>query len=389
MNNIITDLSYSGDQFGYYTVGPNFKTYSKLLAIEEMRRTGIHLEWHFNEPQYQAHDWHQEPQESIEELYRQRAQEIRDKYDYVVLWYSGGPDSWNILNTFIKNNIRIDEIANFCSWEADHGNKHSYFNEEIFVTAIPKVQKILEQHPYIKHRLVDLSPMMQDIYLRSDVKLEYIYNIKGIASANSLTRSFLRDYIDDYRNIIDSGRRMCFVWGTEKPRVTTINNRYHAMFLDIFSETNIRIQSLADQGYFDEWFYWAPSTAALVSKQCHILKRALETGVPGDALMTSVQEQFHCPKNKINGQYLRNDIYHTLIYPGWDVTTLIQPKPVNALLSERDDWFWKQNEFNESSARYAKLGIKELISRLGNQWLNDPCDVTKGIKACPKFYSLE
>lgn len=386
MNNIITDLNYSGDQFGYYTVGPNFKTYSKLLAIEEMRRTGIHLEWHFNEPQYQAHDWRTEPKQSIEELYRQRAQEIRDKYDYVVLWYSGGPDSWNILNTFIKNNIRIDEIANFCSWEADHGNKHSYFNEEIFVTAIPKVEKILEQHPYIKHRLVDLSQMMQDIYVRSDVKLEYIYNIKGIASANSLTRSFLRDYIDDYRSIIDSGRRMCFVWGTEKPRVTTINNRYHAMFLDIFSETNIRIQNMAEQGYFDEWFYWAPNTAALVSKQCHILKRALETGVAGDALMTPVQEQFHCPKNKITGQYLRNDIYHTLIYPGWDVTTLIQPKPVNALLSERDDWFWKQNE---SSTRYAKMGIKELISRLGHHWLNDPHDVTKGIKGCPKFYSLE
>jgi hypothetical protein len=102
MNNIITDLNYSGDQFGYYTVGPNFKTYSKLLAIEEMRRTGTHLEWHFNESQYQAHDWRKEPSTSLDELYRQRAQEIRDKYDYVVLWYSGGPDSWNILNTFIN-----------------------------------------------------------------------------------------------------------------------------------------------------------------------------------------------------------------------------------------------------------------------------------------------
>jgi hypothetical protein len=75
-----------------------------------------------------------------------------------------------------------------------------------------------------------------------------------------------------------------------------------------------------------------------------------------------------------------------LIYPGWDVTTLIQPKPVNLLLSERDDWFWKQNA---SSTGYAKMGIKELISRLGHYWLNNPQDVTKGIKGCPKFYSLE
>ena len=77
---------YSGDQFGYYTVGDKFKTYSKLEAIEEMARTGIHLEWHFNKPYYESFDWKKEPAESLDELYRRRAQEIRDRYDYIVLW---------------------------------------------------------------------------------------------------------------------------------------------------------------------------------------------------------------------------------------------------------------------------------------------------------------
>ena len=70
--------SYSGDQFGYYTVGPAFKTYSKLQAIEEMQRTGIHLEWHFNREKYSKYDWTTEPTESLDELYRRRAQQIRD-----------------------------------------------------------------------------------------------------------------------------------------------------------------------------------------------------------------------------------------------------------------------------------------------------------------------
>ena len=76
---------YSGDQFGYYTVGPQFKTYSKLQAIEEMQRTGTHLEWHFNKQQYGTYNWTQEPAESLDELYRRRAQQIRDSYDYVVI----------------------------------------------------------------------------------------------------------------------------------------------------------------------------------------------------------------------------------------------------------------------------------------------------------------
>ena len=44
------------------------------------------------------------PNLSILDLYRIRAQEIRDSYDYLVLNLSGGPDSMNILNVFVKNN---------------------------------------------------------------------------------------------------------------------------------------------------------------------------------------------------------------------------------------------------------------------------------------------
>ena len=106
----LKNIEYSGDQFGYYTVGSNFKTYSKLLAVEEMRRTGVHLEWHFNREQYANYEWTQEPVESLDELYRQRAQQIRDSYDYIVIFYSGGADSWCMLDTFIKNDILENNV---------------------------------------------------------------------------------------------------------------------------------------------------------------------------------------------------------------------------------------------------------------------------------------
>jgi len=378
--------SYSGDQFGYYTVGSTFKTYSKLQAIEEMQRTGTHLEWHFNQPQYSAYDWTREPTESLDELYRRRAQQIRDSYDYIVLWYSGGADSWCMLDTFLRHGIKIDEISNIVSYEADR-NRHSVFNEEIFYTAIPAIEKILETRPDINHRVVDISKIINEMYLRPDIKYDYIYNIKGIASANSLARSYIREYVDDYKKIIDSGKRMCFIWGAEKPRLKLIDGKYHTCFIDVFSETNLRLQSMADHGYYDEWFYWAPDTAPIVAKQSHILMNVMRK-TPDDSDWLSNISGAHLPQTP-GGRYLRNDIYHTMIYPGWDPGTLVAPKPQNLLLSERDNWFWNQNSATTESVRNAQGGLKELVKRVGDYWLNNTADLSRGIKGCINTYSLE
>jgi hypothetical protein len=379
-------LSYSGDQFGFYTVGSNFKTYSKLSAIEEMQRTGVHLEWHFNREVYEKFDWKVEPSQSLSELYRQRAQTIRDQYDYVVLWYSGGADSRCMLNAFVENDIKLDEVANFIGLEGDK-DKRSVLNEEIFFNAIPHVEKIKQQYPDLIHRVVDISNIINEMYLRPDVKFDYIYYIKGIMSANSLARSYIREYVDDYKKIIDSGKKMCFLWGTEKPRIAKINNTWHTCFLDLFSETNLRLQSLGAQGYFDEWFFWAPDTAPIVAKQSHVLVNAMKLAETQPSLLSNTSGG-HLPKAS-NGMSLRNDVYHSLIYPDWQSDLVIAPKPQNLLLSERDNWFWNQRPENNQSVRYATNGIQELTKRIGATWLNDPSDWSRGIKGCRNCYALE
>jgi hypothetical protein len=80
------------DKLGVYRVG-DLKFYSKLQAIEMSTKTGIHLHWDFNEAVFDSYDWTVEPKDSLVELYRQRAQQLRNKYDYIILAYSGGADS--------------------------------------------------------------------------------------------------------------------------------------------------------------------------------------------------------------------------------------------------------------------------------------------------------
>lgn len=56
-------------------------------------------------------NWETEPQESLSVLYKKRAQQIRDTYDYIVLYFSGGSDSITMLNAFMQNGIEIDEVV--------------------------------------------------------------------------------------------------------------------------------------------------------------------------------------------------------------------------------------------------------------------------------------
>jgi hypothetical protein len=91
MQNITQQFALT-DRLGCYRVG-DLKFYSKLEAIETMQQTGIHLHWDFNEAVFGCYNWKQEPVDSLSDLYRRRAQQLRDQYDYIVLCYSGGADS--------------------------------------------------------------------------------------------------------------------------------------------------------------------------------------------------------------------------------------------------------------------------------------------------------
>ena len=150
------------DKMGVYKIG-DLKFHSKLEAIEMHAKTGIHPHWDFNEAVYSSYDWTKEPDTSISELYRQRAQQIRDRYDYVILNYSSGADSQTILDTFIKHDIKIDEIVSFVNYRATSDNLNVQ-NREVIELAIPRVKVLQETRPWLKHRVIDFTDLIIDYY---------------------------------------------------------------------------------------------------------------------------------------------------------------------------------------------------------------------------------
>jgi hypothetical protein len=91
-------------KLGYYTVG-QIRHYIKPEALIAATKHNQFPEWHFNRDVFDVYAWHQEPEIGLRELYRMRAQQLRDKYDYIRLEVSGGGDSATAAFSFILNGI--------------------------------------------------------------------------------------------------------------------------------------------------------------------------------------------------------------------------------------------------------------------------------------------
>jgi hypothetical protein len=360
------------DQFGYYMVG-DYKTYSKIEAIEIHAKSGVHPTWHFNESVFSQLNWTVEPEQSIEELYRIRAQQIRDQYDYIVLFYSGGADSQNMLNSFVRNGIHVDEVASFWALEGDR-DTGSHFSSEIHTVAIPHMLTLSN----VKHRVIDLTQMITEIYTDPDRKFDFLYDMNSMFSPNNYARSLLRERVRDYQDIIASGKRLCFVYGSEKPRTFLENGRYCIRFLDVVDNcVSARTQRLNRDWEHDELFYWSADLPQLIAKQGHLVKNYLRSGNinPAEFSTNTKQRSFGSIQSN-STHYLISQGLHRVIYGLHNTYNL---KPSSNWFSERDKWFLNNPHQLAGSQNYVN-GIDKLKTLLPEYWTNG--GFSGGIKGC-------
>ena len=123
-------------KLGYYTVGQE-KFYSKPMALTKATETNQFPEWNFSNETFGAQNWLIEPNINILDLYRIRAQQLRDKYDYIRLEFSGGGDSTTALYSFINNGIHLDEdaIIDYCRTKLA---RYKCPSKVLFVDALPR-----------------------------------------------------------------------------------------------------------------------------------------------------------------------------------------------------------------------------------------------------------
>lgn len=371
------------DKFGFFQTG-NFKTYSRFEAAEKSAVSGHIPYWNFNDEIYRCLDWTKEPKESLGEMYRRRAQQLRDEYDYLVLWFSGGADSTNILNSFVNNSIKLDEVASYVNYEATK-DSYSWLNAEIYHVAAPVVDQAKLKQPWLQHRILDQSQLTIDFFLEKSAKFDWIYNVNTHINPNACARRDIKLTVPQWRKLFNNGKKVGFIYGAEKPTLDVIDGKYYFKFKNYVDGcVNAECQMSNRSWEFNELFYWAPELPDIPIKQSHVIKNYLKLNPEASSFCGPEFNPYGCPVTLVtNGKTkrLKSSVLHTLIYPGW-IPVLYQQKAPILTFSPRDSWFF--NLSDSDSAKYAwQAGLKHRL-KLTKDFLNqNPNHTISDLKFSP------
>ena len=366
------------NKLGIYRVG-DLATYSKLEAIELHVKTGIHPQWDFNDAVFSSYNWTKEPNESILELYRQRAQQLRDQYDHVVLFWSGGSDSQTALEAFLDNDIKLDEIVAFGNYEAT-GDQTDFMNSELFLRILPQAKELQTLYPWMKFRVLDLSQLQIDAFTVAN-QFDWIYQLNMMLTPNSFARDQIGNKVKDWADIVMQGKKLCLVWGVDKPRVFHNNGRFELKFIDIIDNC-VTVNSMAGKNHYtDELFFWSPSLPELVIKQAHLVKNWLDRHEFNSPYVTKKSTGLAYKEHHGEKYWLNNHGMHKIIYPKWNIDTFDAGKPTaGTIFSPRDSWFFNLNQ-NSTPLHIWQMGIEKISNTIPDYWKNDQNNFHKGIKA--------
>lgn len=267
------------NDIGFYTVGDK-KFSNKLDAVLSAQLTNSKVEWNFFDEVFSRVDWLTEPDISLDEFYKIRAEQIRNAYDYVIVFCSGGADSTNVIRTFINNNIKVDEVIGIApmsglkNWEYDPKNVSDLNTiSETKFALLPLLNELSTVHN-IKVTLYDF---FEDMIKYQDE--EWAATACGNI-ATALTPHFTNvSAIPHIDKIIQSGKRVALVYGTDKPIMSVDPDTRCIDF--ILADGGVNYLNMPDSRARPNvdrvLFYWTPELPAMLVKQAHVVSRAIQT----------------------------------------------------------------------------------------------------------------
>lgn len=249
-----------------------------FVCASKMKRK---VSWCYHDEVYSSYDWKKPIDVPLAELYKKRAQQIRDKYDYVSLFFSGGVDSANILHSFIDNDIHLDEVVMHypakIESKVDMVDKTGYNQTgEILFAALPHLREYLKTTKTIV-RTIDMNAAT-DMFLADPKLVSEFYHLQFLGPQMLARKAIL--FMDSvWNNLYNAGKRVAHVNGSDKPIINILgNDRYHFQFsdwvrpyvVDYYGSSEYAQRMRLYQHH--EPFYWSPDMPELVIKQCQMMK---------------------------------------------------------------------------------------------------------------------
>lgn len=338
---------------GLYQVGE--KSYhNKTDALVEATRTNQHPSWDFSPQVFKSFNWESPITTSLSDLYVERCRQLRDTYDYLILNYSGGSDSWTILNTFLKNNIKLDEIFVYWPIKALQGkyspnstNKHaSNFMSEWDFVLKPDLDYLKVHHPEIKITVQDYSDNLD-----SDLSEDIFYLGGHHINVGFFPRQTANLRAGEQYN---ENRNVCIIVGLDKPQIHISDNSIYGYFIDILSTTSMINTKESNRSI--ELFYWTPDLPQLPIKSAQEVAMFLKVN-------PHLQRLFMIGNLNSGDKSLKDNIIRSIVYPNWDGNKFQSNKNTSIFASETDTWIrthYQDKKFYQAWKHYTSGFINQI-----------------------------
>ena len=301
---------------------------------------------------FQHSNWNQEPAQDLATLYKLRAQQLREKYKYLVLAFSGGADSIFMLDVFIKNGIYPDEVISYSSFKNGY-NPYDNTNSEVFLN-----QKIIQELVLpnkIPYRIIDHVPNYQKVYTDP----EWIYRFHSVRSPHSNAQGCCT-----HKNHWPEIENGAIVNGIDKPNVI-YDNGWQTYFLD-----NQLSQGTDNSMYYDSYagmavekFYISADLPELTIKQSYRIADYFSNSTNNWQQNLKLGPNFDTKSYKqITTKLLYGDVLNQYLSFSIGKTSDVY--------GYRDSWFWQLPDTDPCKTNVL-AGWQLIQDQLDSSWYNN------------------
>jgi hypothetical protein len=385
------EIKLPNDKLGYYTVG-NRKFYGKLDAVLYAQHTLSDINWHFNNEILNAYDWTVEPETSLNELYYKRAKQLREEYDYIIVMASGGADSTNIIYSFLKNGIHLDEVfmgaplsglKNF-NWDSSDLRSSNLISETKFAQ-LPLATEIKTNWPNVKVTIHDFFEDMME-YKGDDWMLHGGHWVHATVSRYSFERHA------HIKNLAESGKKIAKIFGADKPfLIRNETGEIYNSIIDVSCQVGIQKSTLEEYPNLETvYFYLTPDMPEIMIKQSHVLAKWLHS--PENIKVKSTMADLR-GGDKWNQNEIRFSLHHRanipIVYPMLEGRDPFQTFKSFKNFTElaHDSWFFDLHG-KTKLAEMIKSDINSVRNMIHPKYIN-PLSNSLKVNSYPRFIGHE
>jgi len=319
----------NNNNYGHYEVGGTVYT-NKLEALQFASKTGNPVVFNFYDEVFSTCNWTKRPTGTLQELYRQRAQQLRDTYDYIVVNFSGGSDSWTTLYSFLSNGIHVDEV--YTRWPLAQkkytpANPTDFSNinhsSEYDYAVLPVLEDVAKRFPNTRICVDDYSEEYEHDFDEAKLKKGGHYLSMGSFFRYSRKSEWECE-------AVAQGKSVGVIYGFEKTMCHIKDGNFYAYFVDRIGPAD------PDPERISEAFFWSPQMPELAIAQAHELKYYYETAA-NEAEMALITKEI------TKGHSIFRDTYIRVCYPDFNLNTFQTNKFSGSIMQEVDFWVVRYN----------------------------------------------